>query len=214
MNRESLDYWYNVLFLMPFGVLLAVGSINFHRSQSRMMSTVPVVWGIPLLVTFGATTCLPAGVATAGEDAHGSSVQTTESTEQDLRAALAGKWVARSIDGTAVEEPVTIEFRGDEVDNLFHDAEGRWHVLNFRVFPHELGPAIDVWGEETPLHGILTQRGIFQIDGEVLTIVFRPKLDARQRSPWVDDEGRPTTFDPEHVVTRVFERPDVAAAER
>ena len=130
-------------------------------------------------------------------------------------AALAGSWQAESIGGRAVADSVTVVFADGEVEGLFqlvdpvapdNSTEGARQItksFDFRVFHHEEINAIDVAVGGKASRGF---RGIYKIEDDVLTMAFQPQLDARSISPWVDKDGRPNTFDPGHVVLRVFRR--------
>jgi uncharacterized protein (TIGR03067 family) len=120
---------------------------------------------------------------------------------------LQGKWVLESIDGTAVTKGRTIRFTDDKVSNLFLTEKGDERVAAFKLLADQKVKGIDVGPQISPTkeHGFL-QRGIYYLDGDILKLVFLPKLDARQTPPGVDREGRPSTFDPKLVTVMVFRR--------
>ena len=138
-----------------------------------------------------------------------------EALRPEAAAALAGSWQAESVDGRAVSDFVKVVFTAGKVEGLFQlvdpvapdgSMEGARQIaksFDFRVFRHGEFNAIDV-----DVGGKASRRfrGIYKIEDDVLTMAFRTQLDARSVSPWVDKDGRPNTFDPGHVVLRVFRR--------
>jgi hypothetical protein len=129
--------------------------------------------------------------------------------------SLEGEWQPESIDGRPVSKPLKVVFSAGQVDGLFRlvdaatldgptrESRERRKSFEFRTFPQGELSAIDVDVFSKASAGF---RGIYKIEGDVLTMAFQPKLDARADSPWLDKDGRPNTLDPDRVVLRTFRR--------
>lgn len=125
--------------------------------------------------------------------------------EADVKG-LQGTWVLETLDGARPEQARSIRFEEDKVTGLFRDEQKHALALEFHLLSDRKIRGIDV-GPFPPAYKGLVMRGIYDVEGDVLKLVFQPKLDARHQPPGYDsNEKRPTTFDPKLVQVQVWRR--------